>query len=80
MKQVTKDEFWSYFQDKNYTTTQGEWFHSDDFIVDNEVVGYMETSSYGASTVYKLKYGTANSETISLIGSIISAKQNKNRK
>ena len=77
MKQVTKDEFWSYFQDKNYTTTQGEWFHSDDFIVDDEVVGYMETSSYGAPTVYKLKYGTSNSETISLIGSIISAKQIK---
>ena len=35
MKQVTKDEFWSYFQNKNYTTAQGGWFHSDDFIVDD---------------------------------------------
>lgn len=74
MKQVTKDEFWSYFQNKNYIKRQGDAFHSEYFIVDSEVVGYMETSSYGAPTVYKLKYGTVNSEAISLVGSIISAK------
>lgn len=74
MKQVTKDEFWSYFQNKEFIKKQGEFFHSDNFIIDGEVVGYRETSSYGAPTVYQLKYGTTNSEAISLVGSIISAK------
>ncbi len=74
MKQVTKDEFWEYFKDKKYTTKQGMCFHSDIFIVNDEEVGYMETSSWGAPDVYQLKYGTANSEAITLIGNIIKSK------
>jgi len=71
MKQVTKQEFWNYFQDKDYNEKQGDAFHSDIFIVNGEEVGYRETSSYGASDVYMLKYGTVNSETISLVGNIL---------
>jgi len=74
MKTVTKQEFLEYFEDRIYTTEQGCVFHSTNFIVEGEVVGYMETSSWGTFSIYKLKYGTVNSETISFIGNIIKNK------
>jgi hypothetical protein len=76
MKVVSKKEFWKYFENKEYATKQGDWFHSDIFIVDGEEVGYRETSSWGANDVYKLKYGSANTEAINLIGHIIWQKEN----
>lgn len=76
MKTVSKEEFWNYFKDKEYTTKQGNVFHSDVFIVDGEDVGYMETSSWGAPGIYKLKYGTCNFEVISFVSDFIWSKEN----
>ena len=75
MKKVTKNEFWNYFQDKEYTTKQGDVFHSDIFIIGGEDVGYRETSSWGAEDIYKLKYGSCNSEAISFVSDFIWAKE-----
>lgn len=74
MKEVSKQEFWNYFKNKEYKTEQGWIFHSDNFIVDGEVVGYRETSSWGAPDIYKLKYGTCNSETINFVIDFINGK------
>lgn len=76
MKTVSKQEFWKYFQDKEYTTKQGDIFHSDIFIVDGEDVGYMETSSWSNYEIYKLKYGSCNFEAISFVSDFIWAKEN----
>lgn len=76
MTVVNEGEFWKYFKDKKYTVKQGGWFHSDLFIVDGEEVGYRETSSWGANDIYKLKYGTVNTETMNLISDIIWQKEN----
>ncbi len=74
MKTVSKEEFQEYFKDKQFTKQHGDYFHSEYFIVDGEKVGYLETSSWGTPDVYQLKYGTANSSTISFIGNIIKNK------
>ena len=42
MKKVTKEEFWNYFQDKKYTTEQGNIFHSDIFIINGEEVEFLQ--------------------------------------
>ena len=76
LKEVSKQEFWNYFKDKEYTTQQDICFHSDNFIVNGEVVGYMETSSWGTPAIYKLKYGTSNFKTISFVSDFIWAKEN----
>jgi len=71
MKTVTREEFWEYFKDKEFTKKPGSIFHSDDFTINNEVVGRIETSSWCTLTSYTLKYATSNSETVSIIKSII---------
>ncbi len=73
-KEVTKEEFYSYFKDKEWSTVLGEWGHSNYYVVDGEKVGYVETSSYTPIVEYKLKYGTCNFEAINLVGNIIKQK------
>ncbi len=76
MEIVNKKEFTEYFKNKNYTIKQGNCFHCDIFIVDNEEVGYRETSSWSRHEIYKLKYGSTNYEAISFVSDFIWAKEN----
>ena len=73
-KEVTKEEFYNYFTNKVFTVVPGEWFHSHYYLIGEEKVGYVATSSWSPLVEYKLKYGTCNSETINLVGSIIKQK------
>lgn len=55
MIQVTNNDFYKFFEDKEYTTAQGIWTHSENFIVDNRIVGCVETSSYNNNIIYQLE-------------------------
>jgi len=74
MKIVTKEEFYQYFSDKEFTRHQGDCMHSELFVINKEIVGYFESSSWGAEDIYKLKYGTQNTEAITLVGNMIKNK------
>lgn len=71
MKIVNKKEFYDYFKDKEFIINPGCIFHSKDYIVNDEIVGNIETSSWNTDICYKLKYWTDNSETTNFITNII---------
>jgi len=71
---VNSDRFWKFVKLKNLKEIQGEWFHSSYFIDEKEnKLAYLETSSWGASTVYKI-IGEENEETLNFITDIINGK------
>lgn len=55
MKKVTEKEFYDFINEKDYKIVQGEFFHEDWFVdEDNKVVASRITSSYGAETEYRI--------------------------
>jgi len=56
MKEVNEQEFREFLNGKIYTRKQGDMFHSTDYIdLDGIKIAYIETSSYGASDIFKIK-------------------------
>ena len=54
--QVGKEEFWEFVKNNTTTFIKGEWFHSEYYLdKNNNKVAYIETSSYGAPTIYEIK-------------------------
>ena len=57
MKEVTKEEFDKFLENKDYISRLGEWMHSE-YLIDintGEEIAYNESSSWGAPTIYKIK-------------------------
>lgn len=75
MAEVSEGEFNSFLSGKEFVREQGFWFHSTIYKINGEAVAYMETSSYGAPTEYRVKNGTMNFPTINLVGEIIKSKE-----
>lgn len=57
MKEVTKEEFDKFLENKDCISRCGEWTHSE-YLIDintGEEIAYCESSSYSAPTIYKIK-------------------------
>jgi len=55
MKEVTEKEFYDFMKSKLVSKIQGDVFHSYYYVdEDNIKIAYMETSSWGAETIYKI--------------------------
>ena len=71
---VSPERFWNFVKSKKLKEIQGEWFHSSYYIDENQnKLAYMETSSWGASPIYKI-IGEENEETLHLVIDIINSK------
>lgn len=52
---VSQVIFEKYLTTNNFKELPGGMFHSSNFVNDNgEVMAYIETSSYGSATIYKI--------------------------
>lgn len=73
---VNKEVFEVFLRKNALTEVQGRYFHSYDYIdSDGEIHASMETSSYGAETVYQISdTNYENMEAVSLVGKLINNK------
>jgi len=52
---VSEDIFNRFLKNKNFTKRQGSNFHSEEFLnSEGEIKAYVESSSWGAETVYQI--------------------------
>lgn len=55
MKEVNEKEFNEFMQNKKVKKVQGDYFHSNYYVDENNIkIAYVETSSWGAPTIYKI--------------------------
>lgn len=75
---VTEQHFYEFLKDKEYCIKQGMYMHSEEYICKNtnEVIGYMESSSYHMNVTYMIKTDIypENHKTILFVGDIIKNK------
>ncbi len=84
MVEVLSKSFYDFINSRDdLKVIQGDWTHSDYWVNgEGEKLAYMETSSYGAPPVYKLKEGlggmpACNQNTINVVASLFKKKQQR---
>lgn len=80
LHEVTRKSFYDYIEGKDLTIENGDMVHQSLYIdSEGEVVASMLTSSYGASTEYRIKeggYPIENQNTINVVSALFSKKSN----
>lgn len=74
--EVTEDICYSFIKDNNLAESQSDTTHGSNFVNDTgDIMAYIESSSYGASTVYKIADASfVNLKNLITIGKIINNK------
>ena len=71
---VDEKTFYDFLKDKKVERQQGEWFHSEYYVDENnEKIAYMESSSWSMHVIYEIKseLSQKNWDTLNFIGKLI---------